>query len=101
MKLVIQEPRWYLSAGDEDYFFEWLKSISAVKDIVPTRAGLLELTLADPVDDPSLRELLALSKRYGLDMKPLRNLLTPENEHWFAGKKKAYWYRSVFKAEPK
>jgi hypothetical protein len=100
MKVKIQEPRLFFSDGDEDYFFEWLQSISALKDMVPTRPGLLELTLADPLDDPSLAELLGLLKRYGLDMTPLRALLTPENEHWFA-EKKAYWYRSVFKNEPK
>jgi hypothetical protein len=99
MKVKIQEPRLFFSDGDEDYFFEWLQSIPEVKDVVRVKTDL-ELTLADQVDDTSLRELLGLLKRYGLDMTPLRALLTPENEHWFA-EKKAYWYRSVFKNEPK
>jgi hypothetical protein len=99
MKVKIREPRLFFSDGDEDYFFEWLQSIPEVKDVVRVKTDL-ELTLADQVDDTSLRELLGLLKRYGLDMTPLRALLTPENEHWFA-EKKAYWYRSVFKNEPK
>jgi len=94
MKVIIREPVPFFSEGDEDYFFEWLKSITAVKDLVGCTRGL-ELTLADHVDDPSLRELIGLMTRYGLDMKWLRSLRTKQNEHWFAHDN-TYWYSSVF-----
>lgn len=94
MKVIIQEPVPFFSDGDEDYFFEWLKSIAAVKDAVGCARGL-EVTLADPVDDPSLRELIGLLTRYGLETKWLRKLRTEQNERWCANKR-AYWYRPVF-----
>jgi hypothetical protein len=86
MKIVIQEPVPFFSDGDEDCFFQWLKSIDAVKDFVRCPGGL-EITLTEPVDDPSLRELIGLTTRYGLDMKCLRNLRTQLNEGWFASEK--------------
>ena len=94
MKVIIREPVPFFSDGDEDCFFEWLKSIAAVKDFARCVSGL-EVTLVDQVDDPGLRELIGLLKRYGVDMKPLRKLRTTQNERWFANVK-AYWYPSVF-----
>ncbi|SEA75088.1 hypothetical protein [Nitrosospira multiformis] len=94
MKVIIQEPSLFFSDGDEDYFFEWLKSITSVKGFTRCVGGL-EVTLVDQVDDPSLRELIGLMTRYGLDMKWLRNLRTAQNECWFANDNK-YWYPSVF-----
>ena len=95
MKIVMKEPAPFFSDGDEDCFFHWLKSIDAVKDFVGGPKGL-EVTLTDPVDDPSLRELIGLLTRYGLDMKWLRNLHTQQNEGWFASEK-MYWHKAVFK----
>jgi len=95
MKVIMREPVPFFSEGDEDSFFQWLKSIEAVKDFVRVRGGL-ELTLTDPVDDFCLRELLGLTTRYGLDMKWLRNFRTQQNEEWFA-EEMAFWHQSVFK----
>ena len=95
MKFVIQEPVPFFSDGDEDCFFQWLKSIDAVKDFFRCPSGL-EITLTEPVDDPNLRELIGLMTRYGLDMKWLRSLRTQQNEGWFASEK-MYWHQSVFK----
>ncbi len=93
MRIIIQEPAPFFSDGDEDCFFQWLKSIAAVKEFVGCSSGL-EITLVDP-DDAGLRELVGLMTRYGLDMKWLRNLRTVQNGSWFADDKKC-WYRSVF-----
>jgi hypothetical protein len=92
-KVVIREPIWF-SDADEDSFFDWLKSLKAVKDFVGVPSGL-EITLSDPVDEFSLRELLGLMSRYDLDMKWLRALRTSENESWFADDQK-YWHDKVF-----
>ncbi|UWU74882.1 hypothetical protein N2603_33255 [Bradyrhizobium huanghuaihaiense] len=83
MKIAIREPAPFFSNGDEDSFFHWLKSIDAVKDFVGSPRGL-EVTLEDPVEDLSLRELIGLLTRYGLDMRCLRGLRTQQNEAWFA-----------------
>jgi hypothetical protein len=95
MKIVIREPAPFFSDSDEDSFFHWLKSIGAVKDFVGGPSGL-EVALEDPVEDSSLRELIGLLTRYGLDMKCLRGLRTPQNEAWFADAQ-MYWHKSVFK----
>lgn len=95
MKIVIKEPVLFFSDGDEDFFFEWLKSIEAVKNFVRVPRGL-EITLTDPVHDFCLRELLGLTMRYGPEMKWLKVLQTPENESWFADER-AYWHEKVFK----
>lgn len=94
MKIIIKEPASYLSEGDEGVFFNWLESVDAVKNVVGCSTGL-ELTLAEPVDDSSLRELIALMTRYGVDLKWLRSFVTKENEGWFASSK-TYWHKSVF-----
>ena len=95
MKMLISEPVIFFSDGDEDCFFQWPKSIDAVKDVVGEPRGL-EITLAEPVDDFSLRELIGLMTRYGLDMKCLGILRTPDNEEWFA-RDIMFWHQSVFK----
>lgn len=97
VKITIREPVPYFSEGDEDSFFHWLKSIDAVEDFVGTPKGL-EITLTEPVDDFSLRELIGLLRRYGLDMKWLRKLRTPQNEAWFVDEKK-FWHDAVFKGD--
>ena len=95
IKAIMREPVPFYSDGDEDCFFGWLKSIEAVQDFERVRGGL-ELTLTDPVHDFCLRELLGLTMRYGLDMKWLRALRTPENEKWFVNDQ-MYWHEKVFK----
>ena len=94
MEIEIKLPRWF-SDGDEDYFFAWLKSVDQVKHYAGGPRGLV-VTLAEPVDDPNLRELIGLMRRYDLDMKWLRQLRTKENEKWFASETKD-WHQSVFK----
>ncbi|WP_243313580.1 hypothetical protein [Fundidesulfovibrio agrisoli] len=94
MKLIIPQPRLYYSNGDEDFLFHWLKWIAEGKDAILCDGGV-EITLNDPVDDASLRELIGLMARYSLDMKCLKPLRTAQNEHWFADPM-AYWHKSVF-----
>lgn len=94
IKLIIEEPDPFWSRLDEKSFFEWLKSIPAVKRIVGTKNGL-EISLETPLDEPNLRDLIAVMHRYGIDKKCLRDFCTPDNEKWFKDPEK-YWYKSVF-----
>jgi hypothetical protein len=73
MLLLIPEPTSFYSESDEDYFFDWLKSIPAIKDVVGVRGGL-NLTIEDPIDQLSFYELIGLLTRYQLDKKVLRRL---------------------------
>ncbi|TRL30317.1 hypothetical protein FM996_17245 [Methylosinus sporium] len=94
MKIIIGEPIPFFSNGDEDSFFYWLKSIDAVQGFVGCPSGL-EITLTDPVDEHSLRELIGLATRYGLDMRWLRQFRNDANKLWFDDET-TYWHKSVF-----
>lgn len=94
MKLVIPEPKLWYVYSDEKFFFAWLESIGTVTRVTGSKRGL-ELTLATPVSDDDLADLIGLMKRYRLDMKCLQKLCTTENRHWFK-KSNKYWYRSVW-----
>jgi hypothetical protein len=84
---------------DEEHFFGWLEQVPAVQSV---RGWLqnLDVSIAAPFDDQSLRTLLGLFARYGLNGAPLQALCTPENEGWFREPGK-HWFASVFSsAEP-
>ena len=93
-KLVWKEVTPYYSSLDERAFFDWLKSIADVVNVIGTPIGL-EIYLSEEVSDASLRELIAIYKRYGGDMKELAQLARPENECWFKSIK-MYWYADIF-----
>lgn len=94
IKLTIPEPQLWYAYKDEKHFFKWLESISSVKKVVH-RGVRLELTLEDPLSDGDLMDLIALLKRYRLNMTCLRVLCNSSNQHWFKRSNK-FWYRQVF-----
>jgi hypothetical protein len=79
---------------DEENFFRWLESIPAVTGVA--RAGRdLDVSLKVPVGESDLRDLIALLKRYGIDMKCLRAFADAGNASWFRSPS-AYWHADVF-----
>jgi hypothetical protein len=92
--LIIEEPRLWFAYSDEKNFFRWLESTPSVGKVVRVDRGL-ELQLKEPVDDESLRDLIALLTRYDLDRSVLAVLATAKNRSWFKNKK-SFWYNSVF-----
>ena len=95
--LVIFES-WYYSQQDEDAFFSWLDKIEHVVSYQGGPRGLVAVLKDGPIDDNSLRELIALHYRYKLYMKRLAAFETDENRKWFRNSR-AYWYSRVFKKE--
>ncbi|MGY4516913.1 hypothetical protein [Lysobacter sp. HA18] len=87
----------FLSAGDENSFFGWAKSIPAVAEVWGERDEIILSLRAAPVDDDSLRELAGLLYRYEVPMSQLAGLESADNSAWFR-RKGAYWYSSVFGA---
>ncbi|MBF6167271.1 hypothetical protein IU486_21310 [Streptomyces gardneri] len=85
---------WYHSRGDEAAFFEWLNSIPSVRSY-GGRLSTLEIVVETPVDDGSLRELLALFYRYRIGLAQLRQLDNSQIGHWFRDPQKR-WHRDVF-----
>jgi hypothetical protein len=93
-KLNVRGPR-YFSPGDEKAFFDWLECIPCVEG-VRGRLTDLHITLQRPPGDRQLRELIAVFRRYGMDMKALAVLKTNRNAVWFAENKNAYWHAQMF-----
>ncbi|MBB5912992.1 hypothetical protein BJY24_001859 [Nocardia transvalensis] len=89
---------WYYSHGDEAAFFEWLDKIPAVRSY-GGRVNILEIVVETPVDEDSLRELLALCYRYRINMAQLRQLDNSRIGPWFRDPQK-YWYEDIFGASP-
>lgn len=92
--LNIGEPNPFFAYSDEWCFFKWLQRIKAVKRVRGTPQGLL-VEINDPIDDGSLRDLIALLTRYSMDTRCLAALSNPKNEAWFK-KPSKFWFRGVF-----
>lgn len=95
MLISIDQPEWFYCEPDEEYFFAWLQSITAVKSFVGTPPKGLDLTIEVPIDRTSFYELVGLMTRYQLDKKSLRQLCEGHEDAWFNDAKN-YWYASVF-----
>lgn len=81
--------------NDERAFFEWLGRIPCVERYAGEgHRGLVVYLKRKPLKD-ELRELLALCRRYGIDMRQLAKFETTRNRHWFRDPEK-YWYSTVF-----
>lgn len=85
---------WYYSPHDEAAFFEWLDKIEAVRSY-GGQVNTLDITVSVPVDEDSLRELIALFYRYRVDMSQLRSLDSDLIGGWFRDPRK-FWFEAVF-----
>lgn len=84
----------FYSQGDERSFFEFAESIKGVRKVEGVGDEIRIHVLAR-LSDRSLRDLLALFRRYEIEMGQLRQFLTVRNRKWFgdAGK---FWFKGVF-----
>lgn len=96
-EIIVIEPE-FLSSLDEDFFFQWLKSIPAIEEIRGTSKGLL-LKVLNPIDDDSLVELIGIMHRYSINSRALARFLTGENASWFH-QETAFWFSSIFHNNP-
>ena len=80
---------------DELMFLEWLSRIPCVEYVDGHGSyGLVACLKRRPGKD-DLRQLLALFRRYGLDMRQLAKFETAKNREWFCDPK-TYWHKAVF-----
>lgn len=85
----------FFSQGDEEAFFNWLKSLPCVVHI-EGRGLTLYIRINSPaVDDEGLRELIALFYRYGIDMAQLIAFDREEFSEWFRSTV-AFWHKDIF-----
>ncbi len=85
----------YFSQYDEESFFEWLGKLSCVKKFEGQGTVLYIDVDLDAVDEYSLRDILALFRRYNISMKQLAIFDRAEFADWFRNEKK-YWYKDIF-----
>ncbi len=85
----------YLSEHDEAAFFYWLKRIPGVIGVRGSHETLTVRVRGRGLPDATLREFLALFRRYRIDIKQLARFESTTNRQWFRARS-AYWYRAVF-----
>lgn len=92
---VVRCPKFY-SELDEDIFFLGISKIDLITNVVG-RGGDLKFSVdREKMTDQSIRDLLGLFFRYNMEMRPLSELRTISNSHWFYENKNSYWHARVF-----
>jgi hypothetical protein len=85
----------FFSQGDESAFFAWLDKLPFVERY-QGRGRILYISVnSAAVDENGLREMLALFRRYGIELKQLAVFDREEFADWFRYPQ-AYWYRDIF-----
>jgi hypothetical protein len=86
----------FFHRNDELLFLEWWSRIPCVEscDGDGSGRGLVVQLKRRPGED-DLRQLIALCRHYGVDMRQLAKFETAKNRHWFRDPK-TYWYQAVF-----
>ena len=85
----------YMSQRDEAAFFYWLKRIPSVVGVTGSVRTLTVQVRGQGLPDETLRELLALFRRYRIGMRQFARYESAANRQWFR-KRSAYWYKGVF-----
>ena len=85
----------FFSPYDEKAFFKWLDKLPCVEKYAGRGIAIYISINQEAVDEDALRELLALFRRYGVDMKQLRVFDSSSFAGWFRNSG-AYWFDSVF-----
>ena len=94
MKKFVLSDVFFYSLKDEELLFNWLQELDGVISIVG-KANDLVVSTNGKLSDSELRELLAVFRRYSLNMSQLAQYCDEDNSEWFADKNKT-WYSSVF-----
>lgn len=85
----------FYSQGDEDVFFKWLWSMPFVQEIVGEGRTIYIKIDPSQVDEDGLTDLLAIFRRYHVDMAQLVVFDREEFASWFRDAD-APWHKEVF-----
>lgn len=85
----------FFSQGDEAAFFGWLKTLPSIVHIEGHGRTLYIKMDSSAIDEDGLRELLALFRRYGIDLAQLVVFDREDFAEWFR-RSDAYWYKDIF-----
>lgn len=84
----------FYSQVDESFFFNWLNVIAGIIEVSGVRDTII-IDVVSNINDDSLRELIALFTRYGLDLSQLRKFVSDSNARWFDDPM-MFWHSLVF-----
>ena len=87
--LICKQVTFY-SQNDETSFFEWLKRIVAINEIEGVGNEIRLHIENASIDDESLRDLIAIFYRYGIELTQLSQFKNKDNEEWFYENKFSY-----------
>ena len=85
----------FFSQGDEGAFFGWLKSLPFVEHFEGRGLTLHINVNSSAVDEDGLRELLALFRRYNVELAQLAAFDRDEFADWFRSAE-TYWHKDIF-----
>jgi hypothetical protein len=97
-ELEIPQPNVFFHKTDEDNFFAWLSSIPAIEKVTGRSLSLFLHLKESPMDDFSLRSLIALMTRYQIDVSCLQSQVTETNSNWLQASSRPS-HRNVYPSE--
>ena len=86
---------WF-SPNDEYAFFDWLERIECVTAVYGEHTSIFVDVDANALTQMEFRELIAIFRRYQIDLSQLRSLDTPAAREWLKNVT-ADWKRQVFR----
>lgn len=93
--VLIAKRVWYYSEYDESAFFEWLDKLACVEKYEGQLDVLNIYVNQARIDAGAVYELLALFRRYNVDMRQLRVFDREEFASWFRNPQ-SYWFKDIF-----
>jgi hypothetical protein len=96
MKIELSiENCFFYSSGDESLFFDGLNRLKAIKNIKGYGRVLTMDILLAKINQESLRDLMAILKRYNIPLKSIKGLALKKNYSWLHHPQ-AYWHNDFF-----
>ena len=92
--LVCNNVRYY-SDLDKEGFFEWIKKIKSVVEMEKIDGELYLYFKSKRIPDKDLRSLIALFRRFKIDMKQLQLFLNERNKRWLRDGR-GHWVELIF-----
>jgi hypothetical protein len=94
-KQIVIPVETYYCYQDEESFYRWLKTIEGIERFVGGPQGLTLHVKQAGLNRDDWADLIGLFMRYDLNMRDLRELVTPDHEAWLKDPQK-YWYQKMW-----
>jgi hypothetical protein len=95
MDVEIELPS-FLTAGDEQRFFQGLKDLTAIREFHMNNGRLILRMEIRFLTKKASREFIALLSRYQVSLVPLRCLAATNRKFAWLAERHEYWHQSMF-----